>query len=634
MNILWKLKRYILMFKRHYLIAIVALQVVALINLVPSWLIGKIVDGISDDTLNGQMLFIHVMGIVLAGFAMYGLRFVWQSQLYGASVAITKVIRSDLFEKFSRLTPTFFARLSTGDLMAHATNDLNAVEETMGMGIMTLVDSVIAGLTVIAGMVFVVSGQLTAIALLPFPLLVIVTRRYGKKLHQAFSRAQGAFSQLTEEARETVSGIRAVRSHGIAHRQQQRFNQSIDDTVDANLAVAKVDAAFAPTIQLVYGLSFVISLGYGAWLIEQGVITVGLFTTFTLYLGQLLGPFLQFGWQFNVFQRGNTSWQRLEKLFAEQIDVTEGKQTLPATTAANMTFDIKRFCYPHANHAALSAIKFDLPTGGLVGISGPTGSGKSTLLQLALRQFQLDAQSNIYLGGVTIDSLTFESLRSKLAWVPQKPHLFSGSIADNIGLGNPNASREEIVHVAEMAGIKDEIEAMEAGFDTQMREGGSNLSGGQRQRVTLARALLTQADILLLDDPFSALDMKTEVIVRKNLKAHYGHKTILLVTQRLTNLIEADHILILHEGEVTERGNHHQLMANNDWYATVYQRQSQLGQTIGTSQSQPVVPHDLVDERTVSEDVAQLHTHAQRKNNAKRDKDAEVKITHELEDKS
>lgn len=571
------------MFGRHYLIAFVALQVVALVNLVPSWLIGRIVDGISEQTLDSQAMIIYVVGIIVSGAVMYGLRFVWQSKLYGASIAITRVIRSELFQKFSQLSPAFYARRSTGDLMAHATNDLNAVEETMGMGIMTLVDSLIAGITVILGMIFVVSGELTAVALLPFPLLVLITRRYGVKLHKAFGKAQSAFSDLTEETRETVSGIRAVRSHGIAERQEQRFGKSLDDTIDANLSVAKVDAAFGPTIQLVYGLSFVISLGYGAWLIEQGSITVGLFTTFTLYLGQLLGPFMQFGWQFNVFQRGNTSWRRLEQLFSENTEVVEGDETVPKDGNASMSFDIKSFAYQKANRKALDKVKFDLPSGGLVGITGPTGSGKSTLLHLALRQFQLKKPSSIHLAGLPIDSLTFDSLRSKLAWVPQKPHLFSGTVADNIALAKPDASLAEIEHVAEMAAIRAEIDAMPEGFNTQLREGGTNLSGGQKQRLTLARALLSGADILLLDDPFSALDMKTEVQVRKNLKAHYSHKTMLLVTQRLTNLIEADHILVLNDGQVEERGSHHVLMKSQGWYSMVYQRQSQLGQTISSN---------------------------------------------------
>lgn len=590
MNILWKLRGYIKMFSRQYIIAIIALQVVALLSLIPSWLIGRIVDSISANELTMSYLLIHIGGIVVSAIAMYGLRYVWQSHLYGASIAIAKVLRRDLFRKFSMLSPSFYSRRSTGDLMAHATNDLNAVEEATGMGIMTLVDSFIAGLTVIFGMIFIVSGELTAVALLPFPLLVLITKRYGTNLHKTFGRAQASFANLNEETRETVSGIRAVRSHGIGQRQEQRFGKTLDETLEANLAVAKVDAAFAPTIQLIYGLSFVISLAYGAWLISHGQISVGLFTTFTLYLGQLLGPFLQFGWQFNVFQRGSTSWKRLEALFSEKEEVIEGTITLPSDAKATLNINIASFSYQNANRRALDKINMTVSDGGFIGITGPTGSGKSTLLQLVLRQFQLPNSSTISIDGHSIDSLTFHSLRNKMAWVPQKPFLFSGTIAENIALAKPDATEEQIKHVAEMAGIKNEIDAMPDGFSTELREGGGNLSGGQRQRLTLARALLSDADILLLDDPFSALDIKTEVIVRRNLKAHYSHKTILLVTQRLPNLIEADRIFVLNEGQIEEQGSHHDLLVNQGWYSMVYQRQSQLNTVIED------IPSDNVQE--------------------------------------
>ncbi|WP_041941320.1 ABC transporter ATP-binding protein [Aliivibrio fischeri] len=581
MNILWKLRGYIKMFSRQYIIAIIALQVVALLSLVPSWLIGRIVDSVSSNELTVPYLLVHIGGIVISAIAMYGLRYVWQSQLYGASIAIAKVLRRDLFRKFSMLSPSFYSRRSTGDLMAHATNDLNAVEEATGMGIMTLVDSFIAGLTVIFGMIFIVSGELTAVALLPFPFLVYITKHYGINLHKTFGRAQASFAHLNEEARETVSGIRAVRSHGIGQRQELRFGKTLDETLEANLAVAKVDAAFAPTIQLIYGLSFVISLAYGAWLINHDQISVGLFTTFTLYLGQLLGPFLQFGWQFNVFQRGSTSWKRLDALFSEKEEVVEGGVTLPSDAKASLDINITSFSYQNTNRRALERINMTVDEGGFIGITGPTGSGKSTLLHLILRQFELEHSSNISIDSYPVQSLTFHSLRSKIAWVPQKPFLFSGTIAENIALAKPEATEAQIQYVAEMAGIKNEIDAMPDGFNTELREGGGNLSGGQRQRLTLARALLSDADILLLDDPFSALDIKTEVIIRRNLKENYNHKTMLLVTQRLPNLIEADRIFVLNEGQIEEQGSHHDLLANQGWYSMVYQRQSQLNTVIG-----------------------------------------------------
>ncbi|WP_051563756.1 ABC transporter ATP-binding protein [Enterovibrio calviensis] len=575
MELIWKMRGYMRLCTRRYLIAFVALQTVALLNLAPPWLIGRIVDAISTNTLTADFLGLHLVGIVVAAITMYGLRYVWNSQLYGAAIEISRAVRTDLFAHLTRLSPSFYHKHSTGDLMAHATNDLNAVEQAAGDGVMTLVDSLIAGFTVIFGMVFLVSGHLTAVALLPFPLLVYVTRRYGAGMQKRFGRAQGAFSLLNEEVRETVAGIRAVRSHGINQRQQARFADNLEETLDANIEVAKVDALFGPTIQLIYGSSFVITLVYGAWMINTGALSVGLFTSFTLYLAQLLGPFLQFGWQFNVFQRGNTSWKRLETVFKQQPDVVEGTKEVPANTPLTLDVDIREFAYPSSTHNVLENVHFNLNQGGFIGVTGPTGGGKSSLISLILRQFTLsDNASHLALAGISTEELTFNALRQTMAWVPQNPQLFSGTIADNIALGNPTATRKEIEFVAEVAGITAEINAMKDGFDSELSENGSNLSGGQRQRVALARALLTGADILLLDDPFSALDMRTEALVRHNLKKHFSHKSMLLVTQRLPNLRHADDILVLEQGRVAERGNHCALMEAQGWYAKVYERQA------------------------------------------------------------
>ncbi|OEE58280.1 multidrug ABC transporter ATP-binding protein [Enterovibrio norvegicus FF-454] len=609
MELIWKMRGYMKLCTRRYLIAFFALQTVAILNLAPPWLIGRIVDAISNDALTSQLLMTHLAGIFVAAIAMYALRYVWNSQLYGAAIEISRVIRRDLFLHFTAMSPSFYGKHSAGDLMAHATNDLNAVESAAGDGVMTLVDSLIAGFTVIFGMVFLVSGHLTAVALLPFPLLVLVTNRYGAGMQKHFGRAQQAFSHLNEEVRETVAGIRAVRSHGINPRQKARFGEKLDETLEANIDVAKIDSLFGPTIQLIYGTSFVITLAYGGWMISENAITVGLFTSFTLYLAQLLGPFLQFGWQFNVFQRGNTSWKRLEALFAQKPDVVEGHAVIPNGASSNLSVNVRSFAYNSSirtsstdtstidmssadtSRPVLKDVAFTIPAGGFIGITGPTGGGKSTLISLIMRQYGLsDMQSEITLAGMNTEHLTFDSLRGKLAWVPQKPLLFSGSISENIAMGKPHATEEEIAFVAEMAGIKQEIEAMTGGFNAALNENGANLSGGQRQRVALARALLVDADILLLDDPFSALDMKTEAIVRHNLKKHYGHKSMLLVTQRLPNLRHADDILVLDQGEVIERGKHQALMTEKGWYAAVYERQAHTHVQLNTS-----ITHDNHD---------------------------------------
>ena len=590
MKLLWKLRFILKDYWQQYLLAFICLQIVSALNLLPPWLIGQVVDGIKDKSLTNQELIRYVAGIVVTGVAVYGFRYVWRAKLYGASIELIRKQRSRLFAHFTQLSPEFYQQHTSGDLMAHATNDLNAVEESVGVGIMTLVDSLIAGLTVLFAMVFLVSGKLTLLAMLPFPLLVWVTKRYGVALYSRFGRSQAAFSNLNEETRESITGIRAVKAHQLTERQTQRFEQLSMEAVEANTSVARVDALFGPSISLFFGLSFVLALVGGAWLISHGQLTVGLLTSFTLYLSQMLGPMLQFGWQFNVFQRGSASWGRLEKLLARKPKINDADNAQAAPDDTSLSINIQSFGYGADDKTpVLQNITTEIAAGSFIGITGRTGSGKSTLLRLILREFDLPEGSGIKMGNIPLQQLTVQSLRKKLAWVPQEPMLFSGTITDNIRFSTPDASLEAVEKAARLAAIDEEIMGFKDGYNTLLGENGINLSGGQKQRLALARALLADAAVLLLDDAFSALDMKTEARILKNLMAMKGKKTIILVTQRLPELITADHILVLDSGRIIEQGNHDKLLAKSEaskdpqneqsvehWYAKIFRQQARI----------------------------------------------------------
>ena len=574
MTMLWKMRFILRDHWQQYLLAFVCLQLVAILNQVPPWLIGGVVDRITTKTLTSHSLILILATIVVIALIIYGLRFIWRALLFGASVSIVRDQRNRLFTHLTKMSPEFYQRYSTGDLMAHATNDLNAVEDSAGGGIMTLIDAAIAGVTVLAAMIFVVDAKLTLMVLIPFPILIWATGRYGTALHKRFGLAQASFSALNEEARETVSGIRAVRAHQLNDRQYQRFHGQSRNTVNSNRKVAKVDALFIPTVQVFFGLAFVIALMGGAWMIQANTLTVGMLTTFTLYLGQLLAPMMQIGWQFSIFQRGSASWNRLEQLFQYQPMVTDKVDAVDAPEHYDLHFHITSFQYPNGEQPVLHDIEFSVPAGSFIGITGRTGSGKSTLFRLLLREFNLQQKSYITLGEIAIDKIRLSSLRQQIAWVPQEPMLFSGTIADNIALARPEATAQEIENAARMAAIHEEVIAFQEGYQTQLGEHGINLSGGQKQRVAFARALLCDAPILLLDDAFSALDMKTEAIILKNLSQYRGTKTILLITQRLPELIHADHILVIDNSRILEQGSHSQLLANEQWYTRIYRQQA------------------------------------------------------------
>ncbi len=574
MNLLWKMRHILRNYWKQYLFAFISLQTVAILNLLPPWLIGRFVDEANDGSLTQTQLLNYVGLIAVTAVAIYGLRYLWRSLLYGASIDLVKGQRDQLFAHFTKMSPDFYQKHSTGDLMAHATNDLNAVEESAGSGIMTLVDSLIAGFTVLAAMIIAVNGKLALLALLPFPLLIWSTNKYGSMLHERFSVAQATFSSLNEEAREAVSGIRAVKAHRLDQRQQSRFSEVSNDTVKANRRVAFVDSMFGPSIQLFFGMSMVITLLAGSWMINQGDMTLGLLTSFTLYLGQLLGPMLQFGWQFNVFQRGSASWSRLEKLFNVEPTVKEAPDAVDVSDNTSLAIDIDSFSYPNSENRVLGQVKLSIPQGQLFGITGRTGSGKSTLFRLLQREFNLTGNSAVSIGDTALENIKLNSLRAQFGWVPQDPMLFSGTIAENIAFAKPEATQEEIVNAARMAAIHEEITEFKEGYQTILGEQGINLSGGQKQRVAFARALLKDTSILLLDDSFSALDMKTEAKILKNLQGLRGNKTIILITQRLPELITADQIIVLEEGEVIERGDHDALIANGEWYSKIFNQQA------------------------------------------------------------
>ena len=594
MKLLWKMRHILRDYWKQYLFAFISLQTVAILNLLTPWLIGRFVDEANTGELSNTDLLSYIGLIIITALVIYALRYVWRSLLYGASIKLVKSQRDRLFSHFTKMSPDFYQKHTTGDLMAHATNDLNAVEESAGAGIMTLVDSLIAGLTVLTAMIFVVSGKLTLLALLPFPLLIWATNLYGNLLHKRFSVSQASFSALNEEAREAVSGIRAIRAHQLYERQSQRFNDLSQDTVNANRRVARVDAMFGPSIQLFFGMSFVIALMGGAWMINNGQMTAGLLTSFTLYLGQLLGPMLQFGWQFNVFQRGSASWSRLEKLFNLQPEVQDHANAVQAPEKQALTVDIESFSYPRAEHPVLQNIKMSIPAGQFVGITGRTGSGKSTLFRLMLREFNLPDQSHISLFDTSLSAIQLQSLRNQFAWVPQDPMLFSGTIAENIAFAKPEASQADVEKAAKLAAIHDEITAFKDGYQTMLGEHGINLSGGQKQRVAFARALLSDSKILLLDDAFSALDMKTEATILSNLQAMRNDKTILLITQRLPELITADQIFVFDEGQINERGNHEILMKNDGWYARIYRQQARTMQLSDDQKAATAQPEKVI----------------------------------------
>ncbi|EJG0326585.1 ABC transporter transmembrane domain-containing protein [Vibrio parahaemolyticus] len=571
MRIFWQLRWYFRQKWKHYVGSILLFAVISALQLVPPKAVGVIVDGVVDNTLETNTLIMWLLGLIVLLFTIYGCRILWRIWLFGASWELGTILRNRLYRHLSTQPPRFFERYKTGDLMARGTNDVRNIVMTAGEGVLTAADSVITGIAVLIIMVTQVSWKLTVMALLPMPFLAVIIFFIVRILHQRFRVAQEAFSSMSDMTQESLNGVRMLRAFGLENQEQQRFEDVVDDTGAKNIAVARVDARFDPAIQLTIGLSFLLSVAAGAYLVDKGEITLGDLTAFTMYLGLMIWPMLAFAFLFNILERGSAAWNRLQEIFDEQPEIIGGTQPLD-NKPLPLHIKIDAFHWSKELPPALAAVDVTLEPGKMLGIAGPVGSGKSTLLTLLLRQHDLE-NGTIQFGDVKIKDAILPQWRNRFAVVNQSPFLFSKSIFDNIALGNPQATKEQVYQAAKLACIHDDIEKFPDGYQTEVGEKGITLSGGQKQRIAIARAMLLNAQVLVLDDALSAVDGRTEHQILKNLETHYRDQALIVIAHRLAALEAADEIIVLNHGHVTERGKHHSLLEHQGWYAEMFQYQ-------------------------------------------------------------
>ncbi|EPO0023262.1 ABC transporter transmembrane domain-containing protein [Vibrio alginolyticus] len=571
MRIFWQLRWYFQQKWRHYVGSILLFAVISALQLVPPKAVGIIVDGVVDNTLDTNTLILWLSGLTVLIFTIYGCRILWRIWLFGASWELGTILRNRLYRHLSTQPPRFFERYKTGDLMARGTNDVRNIVMTAGEGVLTAADSLITGIAVLIIMVTQVSWKLTVMALLPMPFLAIIIFFIVRILHQRFRVAQEAFSTMSDMTQESLNGVRMLRAFGLENQEQQRFEGVVDDTGEKNIAVARVDARFDPAIQLTIGLSFLLSVAAGAYLVDKGEITLGDLTAFTMYLGLMIWPMLAFAFLFNILERGSAAWNRLQEIFDEKPEIISGNKPIE-NKPLPLKIDIDDFHWSSDLPPALTEVNIELEPGKMLGVAGPVGSGKSTLLTLLLRQHDLE-NGSIKFGDVEIKDALLPQWRNRFAVVNQSPFLFSKSIFDNIALGNPNAEKEEVYRAAKLACIHDDIEKFPEGYQTEVGEKGITLSGGQKQRIAIARAMLLNAQVLVLDDALSAVDGRTEHQILKNLETHYRDQALIVIAHRLTALEAADEIIVLNHGHITERGQHSALLAHQGWYAEMFEYQ-------------------------------------------------------------
>jgi ATP-binding cassette subfamily B multidrug efflux pump len=556
---------------RRYLGAVSLLIVIAFLQLLPPRWVGMMIDGISANQMTSRQFLWWLALMLFTAVLVYLLRYVWRLWLFGASYQLAVELRGSFYQQLSRQSPAFYLKHRTGDLIARATNDIDRVVFAAGEGVLTLVDSMVMGLAVLIVMATQLSWQLTLLSLIPMPVMAVMIKRNGDQLHQRFKKAQAAFSSLNDQAQESITSIRMIKAFGLENYQSARFAEVAKDAGMKNMHVAQVDARFDPTIYLFIALANMIAVGAGSWMVVSHQLSLGQLTSFVMYLGLMIWPMLALAWMFNIVERGSAAYGRIRSLLQEAPAIVDGQVAVPEQRCS-LNVAINQFYYPQTSEPVLQDIDFILPPGHMLGVCGPTGAGKSTLLALLQRQFDVTS-GHIDYQGIHLTQLQLDGWRGKLAVVSQMPFLFSDTVASNIALGQPNATVQQIEQAAKLASVHDDIMRLPQGYETQVGERGVMLSGGQKQRIAIARALLLQTEILLLDDALSAVDGRTEYQILSNLRQWGADKTIIISAHRLSALTQANEILVLKQGVIAQRGNHQQLAEQAGWYQDMYRYQ-------------------------------------------------------------
>jgi ATP-binding cassette subfamily B protein len=565
-----RLSKYL---KRHRNALVIGSFCIALLQalalLIP-WFSKLAVDEISRGT--GPRVLLRYAFLIVATATVQGVfRFFMRNLMIGASRKIEYELRNDLFAHLLKLSPSYFSRTRTGDIMAKATNDVNAIREFLGPGIMYSINTVIT-LAAATSLMLYIDPVLTAYALIPIPALALVVNRFGRLVRERFEQVQQQFSKLTARAHENLSGIRIVKAYGNEDFEKRQFGSLNEEYILKNLKLVKVWGTFHPLIALVGGLGAVIVLWMGGTEVVRGRISLGDFVAFSGYLAMLTWPAIALGWVVNLVQRGAASMKRVAQILDEKPEISD-VDTLPITKIrGEVEFRNVSFSYCDGGPMVLKDVSFKLPRGRKVAVVGRTGSGKSTLVNLLPRLFE-PTSGQILIDGIEIQRIPVRILRTTIGYVPQESFLFSDTIRENIAYGRPSARDEEIAEVAVISKIAEEVEEFGEKFDTLVGERGITLSGGQKQRTAISRAIIINPALLLLDDAFSSVDAVTERDILKRLRDRLGDRTWVIVSHRISSINEADEIIVLENGRIAERGSHEELLKTGKLYRELHRRQ-------------------------------------------------------------
>ena len=580
MNTFQFIFQYIKKHRFRYIAGIITLFIVDFVNIYIPKYTGIITDGLTARTIDWNGIVHNLIYIGLLGLTLAIGRFFWRFFLFGAARKIEKELRDDMFAHLEKLDVEYYNEHKTGDLMTRFTSDLNAVRMSIGPAVISAFDATVMAVMVIAQMMIYVNVKLTLLAIIPMLFILFGELYYGKIIHARYIARQEAVSDLTDFVQESFSGVRVIKAFVRERAELRAFAKENANTKEKNLDIARLTSIIMPLLDVIIGVSILITLIYGGYLALIGDITLGRFVAFNQYVNMLVWPMLACGDAINMFSQGSASIGRIQNVFNQKPEIFDREETEPVEKVrGDITFSHLTFIHRGHSEPTLNDINLHVPAGTTLAIIGRTGNGKSTLVNLLLHLYNTKP-GMLLIDGRDINTIELKTLRENIAYVPQDNFLFSDTLKSNISFGVDEEDMDAITRATEAACIHDNIISFPEGYDTIVGERGVTLSGGQKQRSSIARALMKDAPILILDDALSAVDTDTEERILHNLKENRAGKTTILIAHRISTIQNADIIMVLEDGTAKEIGNHESLMALKGIYYDMFEKQ-QLEAAVG-----------------------------------------------------
>lgn len=567
-----KFKWFIKYYKKYYIIGVIFLLLSDIVSLFLPYIIGKLIDLIYNNSIDLNN-FIKIISLtIFVVILKYFLAMGWSYNVFKASGSIEYLARNKLMRKFLNQSQEFFEKNSTGSLMGKSTNDISQISIMAGYGTLALIDATILPFSIILVMVFTIDLRLTLLSILPLPFIAIIYFKIGDKIYDKSKKVNQSFDRLNDSVLEDAEGIRLIRVFNIVENRRKIFYKNADELATNNIILAKYQALLAPVERIITSLTFIIAIGFGSYLMSLGKISIGQIVSFTYYLNMLVWPMYALGDFINLKEQASAAMDRIDETlnYREEIKNTDNKKSV--NFPLDIEFDNHNFKYPSSKENILNEINLSIKNSKSLGILGKTSSGKTTLIKQILDLYKVD-KSDIYLNDDISSDISFKSFKENLGYVSQENMIFSDTLRNNILFAKEDASDEELNLAIEIADFKKDIDDFPEGLETITGEKGVSLSGGQKQRLSIARAVLKNPEILILDDAMSAVDANTEKNIITNLNKYRNNKTTIIVAHRISQVQNCDEIIVLEDGKIVEKGNHYELMKNDKWYKKQYENQ-------------------------------------------------------------